>query len=76
MAAVVQAARALVRLEGAVEDGQMLGFQSAENDRARLLVVDILDGVELVDVRDDAVDLRRLVADPYDRRTAEVTTSP
>ena len=55
---VVNAARALRRLEGAIEDGQVLGL---DGGRA-------FDGAGLVDVADDGVGLLRRVAELEQRR--------
>ena len=58
---VADAALAAIGLEGAVEDGQMLGFQAAADGRAVFL--DVLDGVEFLDVGDDGGDVRLGVAE-------------
>ena len=54
---VLDAALAAVGLEGAIEDRQMLRLQAAGDGRAVFL--DVLDGVEFLDVGDDALDLLR-----------------
>ena len=50
---VADAALALMRLERAIEHGQMLRLQAAGDGRAVFL--DVFDGVELLDVRDDVL---------------------
>ena len=54
---VMDAALAAIRLEGAVEDRQMLRLQAARDGLAA--VGDVFNGVELLDVRDDALGFLR-----------------
>jgi hypothetical protein len=54
---VMDAALAAEGPEGTIEDGQMVGVQAAGLELA--IVLDILDGIELLDVRDDPGGLLR-----------------
>ena len=59
---VVNAALALECFERAIEHGQMLGLEAAAEDRA-VFAGDVLDGVVLLNVRDDGGDLAVTVAE-------------
>ena len=63
---VIETALAFERFEGAIKDRQVFWFQSGRNRRS-IGISNVLNGVERVDVRDDAFDFFGIIAEFFQR---------